>query len=180
MTQQTNPLKPLRIAFAAQMRSGKDTAVDYLMQKHGGSHYKFADPLYDILHYAQSKCGFPLEKDRQFLQYIGTDWARSKDQDVWLNALKRRVEATPEDQNIFISDARFNNEFELVKSLGFTLVKIMRPEEDRIAAGASHETHASEQDTRTYPGFQIILHNQGTLLDFYRDLDFLVQECISR
>ena len=63
----------MKIAFGYKMGAGKDTAVDYLKQKYGGTHLSFAGPIYTILENAQHICGFPVEKDRQFLQFIGTE-----------------------------------------------------------------------------------------------------------
>lgn len=60
--------KVLLIAFCGGMGIGKNTCVDYLIDKYGGVRLAFTDPLYDIKHYAQTICGFPHEKDRKFLQ----------------------------------------------------------------------------------------------------------------
>ena len=68
-----------KVAFGYKMGVGKDTAVDYLISRHGGKRISFADPIYNIMNYAQEVCGFEPEKDRYFLQLVGTDWARKKD-----------------------------------------------------------------------------------------------------
>jgi hypothetical protein len=61
-----------RFGFGFEARVGKDTAVEYLIKKHGGVRISFASPIYDILEYAQNVCGFEKVKDREFLQQIRT------------------------------------------------------------------------------------------------------------
>ena len=85
----------LRLAFGCKAGVGKSTAVDYLMQKHGGVELSFAKPLKNILLYAQQTCGFKENKDRGFLQWVGTDWARSKDENVWIHHVKNEIETHP-------------------------------------------------------------------------------------
>ena len=57
-------MKPLRIAFAAKQRSGKDAAAEFILRFHQGSIKKFADPLYDLMYMIQDRLGLPKEKDR--------------------------------------------------------------------------------------------------------------------
>jgi hypothetical protein len=182
---------PIRIAFAGLMRSGKDTAVEHLIATKGGYIKKLAAPLYQILEYAQDVAGFPKEKDRQFLQWVGTEWGRAKDEDVWVDALIRQIETQDTPHPIYISDARFVNEFEALRAAGFILVKINRDESARFAAEGAHLTlwqkllkffgikpkfavHASERDVLTYKNFDAEISNNGTLEDFYKKVDAIV------
>ncbi len=106
---------PLRFAFGYQARVGKDTAANYLKSLHGGTILSFAQAIYDIMYFAQRTCGFKEEKDRHFLQYIGTQWAREKEPDVWLNVVLRKIESLPKDEPIYITDVRFPNEFDALE-----------------------------------------------------------------
>ena len=74
----------MKIAFGGKMGTGKDTCVNYLIKKYGGVKISFSDSIYDILYYAQNVCGFKKEKDRKFLQWIGTEWAREKNPNIWI------------------------------------------------------------------------------------------------
>jgi hypothetical protein len=67
----------LKISFSGKAGSGKDVSVKYLIDKYGGKKF-FSKPIYDILYYAQNICGFKQEKDRKFLQWIGTEWVKYK------------------------------------------------------------------------------------------------------
>lgn len=165
----------MRIAFGCQARVGKDTAVKYLMTRYPQSiKISFADPLYDILNYAQKICGFTREKDRKFLQWIGTDWAREKDQEVWLKAVERKINKIPNDTAVFISDLRFPNEFDLCKKLGFRMVLLRR--NDRVVkdfAATSEAKHKSELCLIERPPecWDYIIDNNGSLENLYSQLD---------
>lgn len=162
----------MKIAFGYKMGAGKDTAVDYLITKYGGKRISFATPIYDIQHYAQQRCGFKLEKDRQFLQYVGTDWARNKELNVWV---RLAIEATPKEGNVFLSDLRFPNEFEALKKEGWKCVKIVRKHQEKRKGSGSH-SHSSEIALDSVPDdeWDVVLHNNGTIEDLYAKLDNMV------
>lgn len=175
-------MKQIKIAFAGQMRSGKDTGGEYVQKKYGGLVKKFAAPLYDILAYAQKRCRLPQSKDRRFLQYIGTEWGRdSINQNIWVDLLVEEVLDLGPSVNVAVTDARFVNEFEALKRAGFVLVKIDRSEQLRNAAEAGGITqpaavHASEVDMLTYQGFDYCIANDGTLEELYAQIDQIIAE----
>lgn len=156
----------LRIAFGCQSRVGKDYACEYLQKKYGGVILHFSDPLYEILHNAQSVCGFPKEKDTKFLQYIGTNWAREKNPSVWIDILKSKV---PENQHCFVADLRFENEFTALKQLGFSCMKVIRPDRpiDRDV------NHPSETGLLHINSWHHIINNDSTIENFEKKLDDL-------
>ena len=154
----------LKIAFGYRARSGKDTAVDYAISRYGGKKLAFAEPLYDILHYAQRTCGFEEEKDREFLQYVGTSWAREKDPDVWVNLCLKK---SSDDENTFVSDMRFRNEFDACKRRGYKCVKIVRD--------VQIMSHISEHDLDIITDdWNYIIYNNGTLDELYEEIDAMV------
>lgn len=53
---------------------------------------------------------------RQFLQRLGTDARKIIDEDIWLKALKKKIDASEHDK-FCISDLRFPNELEFIRSL---------------------------------------------------------------
>jgi hypothetical protein len=161
----------VRIAFGHKKRVGKDTACDYLISKYGGIKMSFAEPLYDILHHAQRVCGFEVSKDRPFLQFVGTEWARSKDADVWVKLLSHKVSNSAAiNDNIFVSDLRFRNEFAMLKTLGFACVLInsgQRSLQEHI------EAHQSETELLDSRQWDYVIDNKDALQDFYHQLDTL-------
>lgn len=165
----------MKIAFGYKMGVGKDEAVSYFIQKYGGTKISFSEPLYDIMHYAQDKCGFPREKDRQFLQYIGTEWARNKDNDVWINLLTNKD--YPNNHNYYIGDLRFPNEYKALKNSGWICVKIVRShQEERKGTGSHSHTSETALDKLHDNVWDYIIHNTGSLNEFYTKLDYLVNK----
>ena len=162
----------LRIAFGCQSRAGKDTAAEYLQQRHTGGIISFAGPLKDIMDYAQQVCGFKREKDTRFLQIVGTEYARAHDPNVWLNIVKRRVNDEYKDANCYVSDLRFRNEAAMLRDEGFILIKINRG--DRIIDRS--QTHASENDLLNWDGWDHTIENNGTKEEFYEKIDKIINE----
>ena len=154
---------PQRIAFAAKARSGKDTAAEYLQKRLGGRILHFSDPLKDIMHYAQTVCKFPHDKDVEFLQWIGTDWARKHRDSVWVDLLIDRV---PKTENCYVADVRFPNELEALKQHGFKIVHIVRHDRP-IDRNTKHE---SENALSGFTDWDYTIHNDGTIESFTEKL----------
>lgn len=162
----------IKIAFGYKMGVGKDEACSYLVKKYGGDKISFASPLYDIQRYAQRICGFEEQKDRRFLQFIGTEWARKKNPDVWLDLA---IKKSNSEGNFFISDLRFANELYGLKKDGWVCVNISRPKhsEERIGTGtATHDSEIALDNIRT-DDWDYLLKNDGSLEDFHTKLDSL-------
>jgi hypothetical protein len=56
---------------------------------------------------------------REFLQRLGTDARKILDEDIWLKAFKKKIEESKHDK-FCVSDLKFENELEFIKSLGDT------------------------------------------------------------
>jgi hypothetical protein len=166
--------KPIKIAFGGTMGSGKDTCVDYLASKFPNyTRLSFAQPIYDILEYAQTKCGFPKHKDRKFLQFIGTDWARNIDDNVWIN-----IVLNTEIKNVgLLSDVRFFNEFQALKDNGWICIKINRHNYDKTErSGSGNILHSSELELQNINDneWHYIIDNNSTLNELYQKLDNII------
>tara|TARA_B100000902_G_C26805513_1_gene666569 strand:- start:60 stop:581 length:522 start_codon:yes stop_codon:yes gene_type:complete len=165
----------LKIAFGGKMGAGKDCAVKYCIKKYGGVHLSFAQPIYDILHYTQKLCGLEQTKDRKFLQFIGTEWGRDIDPNMWI---KITIKNTPVDQNAFLSDLRFQNEFDSLKDNGWICVKLLR-EQLISRKGTGDLNHQSETELDTIPqnSWDFIIDNTESIKKFYEKLDTLIIKC---
>jgi len=167
----------LRIAFGCEARVGKDTSVDYLIQKYGGVKLSFAAALYDILDYAQERCGFRKSKDREFLQWVGTEWGRARDPNVWVNCVLNQLRKLPKDTNVFISDLRFPNEFKVLKKEGFTCVRLIRSvSESQMGSGT--KKHASESALLPHP-WDVRILNEFSLSELFEMLDIMVSGIVA-
>jgi hypothetical protein len=165
----------VNIAFAGEAGSGKDAACNYLVEKYGYTTRKFATPLYDILTYAQTTTSLPVGKDRDFLQYVGM-WGRNKNQDIWVNAALKDIQR---DSKVCISDLRFPNEFDALKSRGFIMCRIIRQIDNNTKAqiiGSGDASHISEHALLSYHDrFDYTIFNNGTLQDFYDRINKIVR-----
>lgn len=131
---------------------------------------------------------------RMALQQIGTEIARSLDENVWLRYglkvarqllqrpaqlnYKRTVGVVEEKREtpiagVVLSDARFANELVHIGEEGGKLIRIKRP-----GAGLSGDAakHASETEHQAWPDdkFDYVLNNDGTLEDLRDKVDLLV------
>jgi hypothetical protein len=170
----------MKIAMTGKMGVGKDICIKYLINKYGGTKIAFSDYLYDILHYAQKVCGFKLQKDRKFLQFIGTDWGREKDDNVWINLTLKKIKKTQ--GYIYISDCRFVNEFNALKNDDFIIIKIVRNKIDYNREGTGTRNHISETELDSIPNenFNYILENNSSLKILYHYLDIIIDDIINK
>lgn len=164
----------IKIGFVSTMGCGKDTAVDYLIRKYGGTKISFSKYLYDILNFAQNICGFEKEKDRKFLQFIGTEWARNKNPNIWIELVLKSIKEIPENENIFCSDIRFLNELEMLKENKWICIKIDRNVEISQRLGTGDEKHISERELETCGKWDYFIENNGSLDDLYKKIDEII------
>jgi hypothetical protein len=175
------------MAFSGKMRSGKDTAADYIEAKLKSysmrvTRLAFADTIKRIAEYAQKEAGLPVVKDRELLQYLGAEWGRKHDPDVWVKALERKIlEIIKNDDTsaVLVTDLRFQNELEMLNRHGFTVVRTIASEEIRLARGAEAGAlyHISETalDQHDAAGnWTCPISNEGTLAEFQAQLDRVV------
>jgi hypothetical protein len=164
----------VKIAFGYKRGVGKDTSCDYLIKKYGGEKLSFAQPLYKILHFAQTVCSFEQTKDRKFLQFIGTEWARSINNDVWVNLLVEQTKKYKDNRNIFVSDLRFQNEFKALKDHGFICVHL-KSLKDSPTEG--YNNHSSDMDLDNFDGWDYTIENYSSLEYLYHQLSLLFHHC---
>lgn len=165
----------MKIAFGYKMRCGKDTCAKYLIDKYGGEKISFSKFVYDIMYYAQSICGLKTEKDRKFLQWIGTEWGRSQDPDLWINLTMNDIYNTyqNENTNLYCTDVRFINEFTRLKKDGWILCKINR----NCVENSSHISEC-ELDSLKDEEWDFIIENNGSLKKLYNKLDKIIKNLI--
>lgn len=170
----------MKLAFSGKISSGKDTCAEYLINQYGGTKHSFAAAIYHIMHYAQEVCGFSQEKDRKFLQFVGTEWGRSRDPDVWI---KTAIRNTPLLENVYMTDVRFPNELQALKANGWITVRLKRTtQSDDTRIGTGTTTHESEIALDGVPdsAYDFIVENNGTLQELYGQLDVLYNSCQER
>lgn len=125
------------------MASGKSLVAKYLVDTYGFKELAFAARLKEIAAdiFAMDVAKKD-EKGRSLLQQLAQHM-REIDPMVWVRYVLRQV---PEEGNVVISDVRFPNEYQTLKRLGFTMVRmaIDRPTQERVVA-------------EHYPGLPLVL-----------------------
>lgn len=154
------------IGLIGKARSGKDTAAAHLVQTRAYTRLAFADPLKDMaltinpyiptgygvtvrLSSLIADVGWEYAKDkypevRRVLQSTGQT-VREHDEGFWVDVLRRKVN-TAESWNlpVVVTDVRYENEADMLRSRGFHLVRIIRPE--RLNGSAAIHTSETALD----------------------------------
>uniref|UniRef100_A0A6C0C5R7 Deoxynucleotide monophosphate kinase n=1 Tax=viral metagenome TaxID=1070528 RepID=A0A6C0C5R7_9ZZZZ len=170
--------------------SGKSTGSEYLISKYQYKEVAFADPLKKacqalFLFGDEQLFGTQEQKEtgdprwfncspRTAMQFVGTDLLRNNlDQimpglgnDIFTYNFKLRYEGESKlhpDHRIVISDVRFSNEAECIKSMGGIIIKIDRDLE-------VNDSHPSETDQKEIP-YDYIIYNTGTIADYCHEID---------
>jgi hypothetical protein len=138
-----------RIALVARRKSGKSEVARMLARSHGFTRVALADPLKEsavvmlnqwlegqgdtrrlsIAELEQNKAVF-----RPLLEWLGTPFGRRylNTPDRWIDRFVRAVQFSSE--RVVCDDMRQPNEADMLRSLGFVIVRVERPEHLRQAA----------------------------------------------
>lgn len=175
-------MKSLLIGLTGRARSGKSTAAEHLVGTYLLEHYAFADPLRDGLMAIFNLDPTDFEGDRkeqplawldrsprQLMQSMGTEWARNTvHPDVWVKLGEQNLDymnkALGAVLGFVISDVRFENEAELIRRRGGTVIHISRSDAKAVTPHISEAGIAVRQD-------DLILRNNSTVDEFLRSLD---------
>lgn len=139
--------------------SGKSEVARVLMDEFGFTRVKFADPLKNMARSLIRDVGHTTEDVERYvegdlkeseidglgitarwlMQSLGTEWGRSTIRDsFWTDLFRERVDALGEGARVLCDDARFPNEFGLIRRMRGTLIRVERP-------GVEARAHPSEQ-----------------------------------
>ena len=164
---------------------GKDTLADVMIAEHGFVRMSFADALRaaaSIIYHIPMD--YFLDRNlkeeplphmngmspRKVLQLMGTEVCRGIREDIWARRLVIRIAAQGTnitgEQRVVISDVRFQNEADLVRSLpNGQIGRITRPTESSSTAVLKSAAHASEAGISA-ADTDIPLVNAGTIPEY--------------
>lgn len=154
------------IGLSGKKQCGKDTVYDISHEQfHLGTVFKlaFADGVKEEV--AQA-CGVTVQymeanKDifRRIYQWWGTDFRRNLyGQDYWIKYLANKMRGSEKYyEHLFITDVRFRNEADWIKSQGGKLVRIQR------AQDGACDGHQSESDLDNYKEWDYVIENSSSL-----------------
>lgn len=135
------------------------------------------------------RLGMPNLTPRWVLQYWGTEVCRKGfHDDIWIASLENKLSKSQD--NIVISDVRFPNEVAAIKRAGGMVVRVVRGDEPewfdtaKLACRGNtlaletmsniHQIHASEWAWAN-TDFDVVLDNNGTINDLFRQSEMLVK-----
>lgn len=175
-------MKPLLIGLTGRARSGKSTAAEHLVGTYLLEHYAFADPLRDGLMAIFNLDPTDFEGDRkeqplawlersprQLMQSMGTEWARNTvHPDVWVKLAEQNLDymtkALGAVLGFVVSDVRFENEADLIRRRGGTIIHICRADAQAVNPHVSEAGVVGNKD-------DLLMFNNGTVEEFLRSLD---------
>lgn len=172
--------KSVLIGLAGKAGTGKDAAGAYLQTRYGIERYAFASPLKFGLQVMLGLDGrhtdgalkeigmteFGGMSPRQLMQSLGTEWGRSMVADtVWVDrGLAFWDRMSSEGKSVVITDVRFQNEAEMIRSAGGVIVRIVRDSAKGVAE------HSSERGVpRSLVDASI--QNNGSIKALHQQLD---------
>lgn len=175
------------IGITGLKRSGKDTISELLTKEYGYVRYSFADPLKKA---TKEIFGFTdeqlwgnekevIDKDwgisaREVLQILGTemlqfdihnhtDKLKHIGRNIWVERFKiwynQEIIKNP-DLKVVVPDVRFNHEVSVIKQLGGTMWKVVRPSLN------NKDLHLSETEIESIE-VDLILENTSTIEELY-------------
>lgn len=178
------------VGLGVTAQVGKDTAAEYIEANYpGAKRVAFADKLkkiaMDLFGLSWEQCYGPVEikeavdpryglTPREILQGIG-EKMREIYEDIWVDTVFYTTLPELQGQGydkFVISDVRYPNEADTIHDRGGVVVKIER-EEGGVSVGADHSSETAMKDYKLY---HKIMENNGTLDEFFADVDFLVEE----
>lgn len=141
---------------------------------------KFAQPLYDIQDFAYQRINKSNTlKDRKLLQFLGTDWGRQIDENLWVDLWRQEARShmfkvsNLTSQIVITDDLRFDNEAKQVLDLGGRVINVECDEtsrRERSPSTFSGSNHSSESGiTDSYISLRI--SNNSTIQELGREVE---------
>ncbi len=171
------------ILVAGFMRSGKDTLADTLINNSKDNFtgkISLAEPIKTLIAGVEKILGITIGKHRRLLQWVGTQWGRAYDEDIWLSILLKTI-INSSYTTVVVPDVRFESEWQIHND-NFTVTRVLleckRSLREARGADLSTSSHESEQlpfiIKKSMKNFgylyspHIVLCNNNSILDFQK------------
>lgn len=161
--------------------SGKTLVAKHLVERHGYTRMRFADPLKRMLRDGLGLSDEEVDGDlkmtpnpvfsgktpRYLMQTLGTEWGRKRvSNDIWVNIWKR--DAALAGPLVVVDDVRFPNEADAIRSLGGVIWRVYRP---GLVTGAHWSERAQAEITE-----DTLISNATTITALLASVEHLIEE----
>lgn len=179
------------IGLTGRAGCGKDTAAEHLQREYGFHPMAFAGPLKktaatlfnlpETYFHDRELKEKPLEdwdglSPRHILQLLGTEAVRCTfGENFWIKRWINEYGSLVLGTSVVVTDVRFNNEAQAIRDLGGVIVHIARTRAP-TCLDAPASGHASEGGVLFYPTKDIIIRNDGTIVDLWAQVDDMFTE----
>lgn len=170
------------IGLSGYARSGKDTVARILVEDYKFTRVAFADPIRTFLYEMNPPLKGPALKGiiddygwdvakanpeiRALLQNLGMAARKTFGEDFWIKQALKNI--SPENK-VVLTDVRFKNEADMVRSLGGQVWRVIRPDISAV------NSHISEHDLENYE-FDYDIYNDSTLTNLAADIATLLED----
>jgi hypothetical protein len=178
--------KKMIIGLSGYARSGKDTVADYLIKHNEFIKMSFAAPMKEAMYrlnpivkvdeisslryknivdvYGLDKAKESVPEIRRLLQVFGTEVGRDLfGENFWVDIVLNNIK----NEKVVISDVRFKNEADAIRSKGGKIWRIIRKDVGPVTG------HPSETDLDNYKFDNTLINNHGVL-----ELNSIINEII--
>lgn len=167
------------LALTGSATSGKGLVARRLVQTHGFTATRFAEPIKRMLSVGLGLSEEQLDGDqkhapipefggltpRHLMQTLGTEWGRRMvHSDVWISAWRKNAGSLPE--LVVVDDLRFPNEAMAIREMGGVIWRVVRP-------GVPVLDHASERAIREI-SVDGTIQNTSTISALFQTVDAAV------
>lgn len=177
------------IYFVGKAGAGKTYASTYLVKTYGYIVSKFAYPVYNLAYNYFDMKG----KDRNLLQFIGTDIGRNLVKDnIWVERFKEDISIVRltyrqmynRGVSFVADDVRFKNEHEVLKSMRWLGIYLEVSDEKRIERLVKRDgnaqintlTHSSETAIEGFKNELVKIDSSGTLEETYENIEGVLKK----
>ena len=166
------------VGLTGYANSGKDTFASVLVEKHGFVRLAFADKVRELALEVNPKLRTPYGDEdwdelkkrpevRELLQDVGLGVRKVIGENVWVDLVMAQI--PKDDRRYVITDVRFPNEVEAIKSIGGKVGRIMRP-------GVSAVNEHISEHALTDVALDFEIQNDGDVNDLHEVVEFALKE----